>query len=254
MRPSARSLVLAVITSLMLVAAAPVSAQENKPANPPASAEPQVSQEPQKPPAQAEYPKGAQRQLIEASKEAAGEEDENAQFKQSPSVRAVAHMTGTSLETAYWLSVGLNFAVVAILIFVGMKKALPGMFRDRTASIQKAMEEARKASEDANRRLSEIEGRLGKLDQEIAGMRSAAEEEARTEEARIQAAAEEDRKKVVQGAEQEIAAAARSARTQLKAYAADLAIGLAEKKISIGAGEDRELVRSFAQRLGKDGK
>ncbi len=85
-------------------------------------------------------------------------------------------------------------------------------------------------------------------------MRGAAEQEARTEEARIQAAAEEDRKKVVQTAEQEIAAAARSARSQLKAYAAELAVGLAEKKITIGAGEDRELVRSFAEQLGKDGE
>ncbi len=85
-------------------------------------------------------------------------------------------------------------------------------------------------------------------------MRGAAEQEARTEEARIQAAAEEDRKKVVQTAEQEIAAAGRSARSQLKAYAAELAVGLAEKKITIGTGEDRELVRSFAEQLGKDGE
>ena len=247
-----RSGILAAIAALVLALAAFSAGQEHKQANPP-PAEPQASAPPQKP-AQAEYPQGAQRQPIEASKEAAGEEDENAQFKQSPSVQMVARLTGTSLATAYWLSVGLNFAVVAILIFWGMKKALPAAFRGRTASIQKALEEARKASEEANRRLSDIENRLSRLDQEIAAMQSAGEEEARKEEERIQAAAEEDRKKVVQTAEQEIAAAARSARTQLKAYAAELAVGLAEKKISIGSGEDRELVRSFADRLGKDDK
>ncbi len=241
------------LVAAFLLLASFAAGQEHKPANPPPPAEPQVSAEPQKQ-AEPTQPTGAQRELIEASKRAAGEEDENAQFRESPSVQLVARWTGTSLATAYWLCVGLNFAVIAVLIFVGMKKALPAAFRDRTASIQKAMEEARKASQEANRRLSEIEGRLARLDQEIAGLRTAGEEEARKEEERIQAAAEEDRKKVVQSAEQEIAAAARSARSQLKAYAAELAVGLAEQKISVGTEEDRELVRSFAERLGKDGK
>jgi F-type H+-transporting ATPase subunit b len=248
-----RSGILAAIAFLVLTLVSWSAAKEHKPANSPPPAEPQASAEPQKPREHAASPQGAQRELVETSKETA-EEDENAQFKQSPSVKFVANMTGTSLATAYWLCVGLNFAVIAVLIFVGMKKALPAAFRNRTASIQKAMEEARKASEDANQRLGDIESRLGRLDQEIAGMRSAAEEEARKEEQRIQAAAEEDRKKVVQTAEQEIAAAARGARAQLKAYAAELAVGLAEKKISIGASEDRELVRSFSEHLGKDGK
>lgn len=248
------SAILTAIVALVLALAAFTTAQEHKPANPPPPPEPQASAEPQKPQHQA-APQGAQQHLTEASKEAAGEEEnEHAQFKESPSVKFVARVTGTSLATAYWLSVGLNFAVVAVLIFIGMKKALPAAFRERTASIQKAMEEARKASEDANRRLGDIESRLAKLDQEIAGMRGAAEDEARKEEERIQAVTEEERKKVVQTAEQEIVAAARSARSQLKAYAAELAVGLAEKKISVGAAEDRELVRSFAEQLGKDGK
>lgn len=241
----------AAVAVLLLTLAGLSLAQEHKAANPPPPAQPEASAQPQNQPAAA--PQGAQQELVEASREAAGE-DENAQFKQSPSVRWVAHATGTSLATAYWLSVGLNFAVVAIAIIVAVRKFMPAMFRGRTASIQKAMEEARKASEDANRRLGEIESRLGKLDQEIASLRSASDEEGRREEERIQAAAEEDRKKVVQTAEQEIAAAARSARSQLKAYAADLAVGLAEKKIAIGTGEDRELVRRFVERLGKDGK
>ncbi|HVP43746.1 MAG TPA: ATP synthase F0 subunit B [Terriglobales bacterium] len=222
-------------------------AQEHKPADPQQPSEAQKSAE------HAASPQ-AQPGPAEASKHAAGEEDENAQFRESPSVQFVARKTGLSLATAYWVCVGLNFAVIAALIVAGMKKALPAAFRERTASIQKAMEEARKASEDANRRLGDIESRLARLDQEIAVMRSSAEADARKEEERIQAAAEDDRKKVVQAAEQEIAAAARSARTQLKVYAAELAVGLAEQKISVGTDEDRELVRGFAERLGKDGK
>ncbi len=83
------------------------------------------------------------------------------------------------------------------------------MFRNRTASIQKAMQEAQKASAEANRRLGEIETRLSRLDAEIAGMRATAEKEAVAEEVRIKAAAEEDGRKIVESAEQEIAAAAK---------------------------------------------
>src|SRR5215471_8971520 len=89
------------------------------------------------------------RQLAKESREAAGEDDES-QFKHSPSVQLVARLTGLDLEHAYWVCVLLNFVVIGAAIFWLMKKNLPGVFRDRTASIQKAMAEAQKASQDAN--------------------------------------------------------------------------------------------------------
>jgi len=187
-------------------------------------------------------------QLVKESREAAGEDDQ-AQFKHSPSVRWVAKLTGLDLEHAYWLCVLLNFLVIAAAIFWFSKKNLPGAFRNRTASIQQAMEEARKASAEANRRLAEIEGRLSKLDGEIAGMRAAAENEGAAEEQRIMAAAAEDGRKIVESAEQEIAAAARAARRELTAYAADLAVALAKKQIHVDAATDQALVREFAQQL-----
>jgi F-type H+-transporting ATPase subunit b len=190
-------------------------------------------------------------ELAHESREAAGEEkDETAEFKQSASVRLIARLTGMSLQHAYWLSVLLNFAVIAAVIVWAGRKYLPGMFRDRTASIQKAMQEAQKASEEARRRLAEIETRLMKLDVEIGMMRNAAEREAAAEEARIQAAAEEDARKIVQSAEQEIAAAIKSARRDLTSYAADLAVGLAQKQIHVDAATDQAIVRNFSGQLG----
>jgi F-type H+-transporting ATPase subunit b len=184
-----------------------------------------------------------------ASRGPAAEDDEQAQFKHSWMVEWVAKLTGLSLEGAYWLCVVLNFAIVAGAIGYFSKQNLPGMFRNRTASIQKAMQEARRASEDANRRLAEIETRLSRLDTEIAGMRSAAEKQALTEEARIKAAAEEDGRKIVESAEQEIAAAAKSARRELTSYAANLAVALAARQIKVDPATDQALVRSFAQEL-----
>jgi F-type H+-transporting ATPase subunit b len=187
-------------------------------------------------------------QLARESREAAGEDDQS-QFKHSYSVQLVAKITGLSLEHAYWLCVSLNFLVIAVAVVWLWRKNLPGLFRQRTASIQRAMEEARRASQDANRRLAEIEARLARLDGEIGEMRGAADNEAMAEEARIKAAAEEDARKVVETVQQEIAAAAKAARRELTAYAADLAVALAKKQVRVDAATDQALIRSFAEQL-----
>ena len=194
---------------------------------------------------------GFARQLTHETREAAGEEkDDKAQFKESPSVRFIAKLTGLSTGNAYFLSILFNFAVMAGIIFWAARKYLPGAFSARTAAIQKAMQEAQKAGEEARRRLAEIENRLMKLDGEIGMMRDAAEKEGAAEEARMQAAAREDARKIVEAAQQEIASAAKTARRQLTAYAADLAIGLAKKQIHLDAAVDATLIRNFAGELG----
>jgi F-type H+-transporting ATPase subunit b len=182
------------------------------------------------------------------------EEEENAQFKYNASVKAVAAKTGLSQEAVYWGFMVINFA---ILFGVGawiVRKAMPNGFAPRTAEIQKGIEEARKASAEANARLSEIEGRLSKLDTEIAAIRAAAEADFSVEEQRIKAAAEQDAKNVIAAAEQEINAATRVAQRELKSFVANLAVGLAEKKIKVDDATDQALVRAFAAQLGKDGQ
>lgn len=190
----------------------------------------------------------------QGAKHEAKQEDDEAQFKQSPSVKWLARVTGLSPSAAYWVSVVLNFVLVAVVLVALLKSPMATFFRERTLGIQKGMEEAQRASEEASRRLSEIEVRLAKLDAETAEMRAAADREAGKEEAAARAAAEDAKGKIVAGAEQEIAAAARLARTELKSYAAELAVSLAEEKIQVNAATDRALVREFVDHLGKDAK
>ena len=185
--------------------------------------------------------------------EESGSADETAQFRHSGSVRLLSRLTGLSPDGAYWLAVFINFGVVVVAIVWLSKKSLPAVFRNRTISIQKSIEEARKASEDANRRLSNIESRLGRLSDEIAQMRLTSEKEAAAEEERIQRSAEEDAKRIVESAEQEIAAAAKAARRELTSYAADLAVTLATKQIHVDAPTDQALVRRFASQLANGG-
>lgn len=183
--------------------------------------------------------------------ENAGEPDS---LRRSPAVLWLARVTGMTPNQAYWTAVGINFAIVFLLIAVLIKKKLPGFFSGRTAAIQKGIEEARKMSEEARTRLSEVEGRLSRLDAEIAAMRSEAEENAKAEERRIESAGEEERRRIVSSSEQEISMAANAARRDLKSYAAELAIDLAEKKIRVDQHADEALVREFTTRLGKDGQ
>jgi F-type H+-transporting ATPase subunit b len=167
------------------------------------------------------------------------EEEETAQFKYSAVVRAVAAKTGFAKETVYWIFLVINFVILAAFLVWLTKKVLPNGFAPRTAEIQKGIEEARKASAEAGARL--------------AGIRTAAEADFSTEEQRIKDAAEQDARNVIAAAEQEIAAAARTAQRGLKAFAADLAVELAEKKIKVDEATDQALVRRFASQLGKDG-
>ena len=190
------------------------------------------------------------RELAEASREAAGETEENAQFKFSPSVRWMGHLLGIGVHGAYWLAFILNFAAMALLIYLISRSRIPAMFRSRTANIRRAMEEAARASAEANRRLAEIEARLARLDQEIAAMHRQAEQEAVSEEEKLRLAAAEDARRIVEASEHEIGAAASLARRELKAYAAELAVALAEKRIRVDDDTDAALVRDFAEQLG----
>jgi F-type H+-transporting ATPase subunit b len=131
--------------------------------------------------------------------------------------------------------------------------SFPAILRSRTATIQKSLAEARAASEDANRRLAEIESRLKHLGEEIGQMHATAEKSAAVEEERIKASAEEDARRIVESAQQDIAAAAKAARRELTAHTADLAVTLASQQIRVDGPTDQALVRRFAKDLAKDG-
>ncbi len=242
------------------VAASIAIAQEQQPSQAPAASQSQPEQPNQeaKPPAETpsqEHPAAVETgEKHESMAKAEEEEEENANLKYSPAVTALGKKVGLDAKTSYWVFTGINFAVVVLAVLWLMKsKVMVGM-RNRTTQIRSAMETAKKASEDANTRLSAIEARLGKLDSEVAGLKSQAEADFKSEEQRIRQQAEQDAAHVVQAAEQEIATAAKLARRDLKVFAADLAVDLAEKRINVDRDTDERIVQTFVNQLGKDGK
>jgi F-type H+-transporting ATPase subunit b len=181
------------------------------------------------------------------------EGDETAVFRHSSAVKWIAKKTGLSLDQAFWICMILNFILIFGVLWFFLRKLVPAVYRNRAETIQKRLEEARKTSEEARQRLSDVEARLSRLDSEIEQMRREAEAGATAEEQRVMEAAEQERRRIVQSAEEEIARAANAARRELKAYAAELAVNLAEKRILVSDAADHKLVHDFASQLGKDG-
>jgi F-type H+-transporting ATPase subunit b len=183
------------------------------------------------------------------------EVDENDAYLHSPSVRKLGAMVGLNAEQAATVFTVANFVVLAVLVGWFLLKTLPKTFRNRTSSIQKNLVDARTTTEEANARLSSVEERLNKLDEQIAAMRAQAEKDSALDEQRIKASVEEDKQRILASAEQEIAAATALAQRQLQQYAAELAIDQATRKLVVTAETDRLLVQSFARRLmGDDSK
>jgi F-type H+-transporting ATPase subunit b len=183
------------------------------------------------------------------------EEDANDAYRKSATVRTLGAKIGLNPDQAATTFTVLNFVVLIVLVGWFLLKTLPKTFRNRNTAIQKHLVEARTATEEANVRLTSVEARLSKLDEQIAALRTQSEKDAANDEQRIKASVEEEKQRILAAAEQEIAAASSNAQRQLQQYAANLAIEQAARKLVVTAETDRLLVQDFARRLtGNDAK
>jgi F-type H+-transporting ATPase subunit b len=180
------------------------------------------------------------------------EVDENDAYRHSPMVQTLGKMVGMNPDQAATAFEVGNFILLAVGVGWVIVKLLPKTLRARTQTIQKNLVDARTATESANARLNTVEERLSRLDGEIAAMRTQAEQDSVKEEQRIKASLEDEKKKILAAAEQEIAAATMHAQKQLQQHAAELAIEQAARKLVVSAETDRLLVQGFAQRLAGD--
>jgi F-type H+-transporting ATPase subunit b len=180
------------------------------------------------------------------------EVDENYAYSHSPSVRKMGGWIGLNADQSATVFEIANFLLLAFAVGWAVVKFLPAVLRGRSTAIQKQLVDARTATEEARARLTGVEDRLSKLDGEIASMRAQAEKDSAKEEQRIKATVEEEKKKILASAEQEITAATMHAQKQLQQHAAELAIEQAARKLVVSAETDRLLVQGFAQRLAGD--
>jgi F-type H+-transporting ATPase subunit b len=146
-----------------------------------------------------------------------------------------------------------NFIVfVALIVYLLRNKIGIGkVFNDRAASIRKELDKARIEKAEAERKLTEVEARLSKLDQEVAGMRAEAEREAERETARIREAAAQEAEKIRQMANREIEGAMKEARAELRAFVAENSVGLAEAiiKRELKPEDNRRILNKYVEEL-----
>jgi F-type H+-transporting ATPase subunit b len=179
---------------------------------------------------------------------------ETDQYRMSAPVVKLGALLGMKPETAANVFTLFNIFVLFAGVGYGLLKVLPKAFRNRTTTIQKHLVDARTATEEATARLSSVEARLSKLDEQIAAMRQQAEADSARDEQRILASVEEEKNKIVAAAEAEIQSATTTARRAIQKYAAELAIEQAARKLVVTAETDRLLVESFANKLGEGSK
>ncbi len=134
----------------------------------------------------------------------------------------------------------VNFALLAgALGYFIYKKGGP-FFVARTESIRRGLDNAARATKEAQARYAEAEERLTNLAAEVEKLRTQARAESAAEGERMRAETERALLKIRQQSEQDIAAIAKAARQELRVYAAELAISLAERRIQERMTPDSE--------------
>lgn len=155
---------------------------------------------------------------------------------------------GTAEEVFKWI----NFAIWAgALYWLCLTKA-PRFFRRRAEAIGSAISKAGSAKAAADAELREVETKLRNLEKEVAELRALAEREAAAEVERLRTATRVDIEKIAVAATAEIEAAERTARLELKALAANLAVEGAEALLTkqLTAETQAGLISSFVESLG----
>lgn len=151
----------------------------------------------------------------------------------------------------YWM--WANFAVLVAGLGYLTVKSLGPYYRSRHEVIQKGIAEASEQKRSAESNLADMEKRLASIDREVARLRESSGAEFASEADRIRRDTEQQLVRLQRQTEYEIAAMGKHARQELKAYAAALAIDLAEQRVRSRMNPDMEerLVHSFIQ--GADG-
>jgi F-type H+-transporting ATPase subunit b len=157
---------------------------------------------------------------------------------------------------AYAETPALGWLTLTFLIFAGgivyfVRKPLSQHLVTRADIVERAIAEATRAKEDAERRAREAEARLAALDDEVRRMKSDFEVQGRAEAERIEKAAVEMSAKIARDAEETIGAESERARESLRAEASRLALQLAEERIKglLSAADDDRLKRSLISDL-----
>ena len=166
--------------------------------------------------------------------------------------QAAEHAAGE--EPSMLLKV-INFGILAVGLFLIGRKAVPAMFRARTEEIQKDIAAAQQTKREADLRAAQMEARLKALGADIESFRQQAAEDMRHEGERLRQETVAQIQRIEEQAAQEIESAGKTARRELRQYAGELALRLAEERVRarLDANTEAALVEGFVAELGRQG-
>jgi len=146
----------------------------------------------------------------------------------------------------------INFILLAGGLGYLLRKPLKEFFTARSASIQKSLDEGRQALEASQAQLKAVEDKLQHLEQEIADFKAAAAREMDAERERLRQATAREAEKMLESARVQMETAAKAAMLDLKLFAAQQAVELAEQMIRqrLDDAGRRRLVSQFIAKLG----
>jgi F-type H+-transporting ATPase subunit b len=125
----------------------------------------------------------------------------------------------------------INFAILVGALGYLLRKPLAEFFGSRSASIQKSLDEGRKALEASQAQLKVVEEKLKGLEAEIAAFKASSARDMEADRQRMKQAGEEEADRILESARNQTTVAVRAAKLELKRYAAQKSVTLAEELI-----------------------
>jgi F-type H+-transporting ATPase subunit b len=125
--------------------------------------------------------------------------------------------------------------------------------RARSEGIKRELQRAREERDQALAKLAEVEARFEKLDAEVATVKEKAKAEADAEKARLRAATDSEIAKMREQATREIESAGKAARHELRRFAAEESVRIAEEILEkeIRPEDDARLTSLTVNELGR---
>ena len=131
-----------------------------------------------------------------------------------------------------WVIQIVNFVVFIVVIGYLTKKPLAKFLKDRSDGIARSVEEARKAREAAEKALKAVEDRLRLKDAEFEEILKTAKNSGEAEREALMKEADRMSRKIAEHADAYLSFELKNAKDAIRKEAAELAVGLAEKKLS----------------------
>lgn len=170
-------------------------------------------------------------------------------------------MFGLAKELPWWLNYPgfeawkfLNLFIFAGVIFYLLRKPVSNAFKERRESIRASLIKAQAERDAAVAKLQDVENRLATLDEEVARVREQSKKEAAEEQKRIADSVDADAEKLREQARREIENAGKVAKQDLRSFAAQQSVNMAEEIIrrEIKPEDDSRLFKLSVDEMGRN--